>query len=380
MRPLAAIAATTLVLMQSINAQAESYTLGIVDTAGCADRQRLIEEVAVRAEGVSVLGFGGRWTFFLRFERRANKVVAELQIRGPNIPGSSRLVDGESCQEVTAAVALIMALTLDPRTGPADTSHEPEARADGAPDSSPTSQTPNDFADAPANQPAPVTTATQSQESQTAVGRAGAYSAEGDFAEPAIKKSPEKSPQSTPWRIGIGAELEWTTLFTNNGMWLLGIRGEGARAERLFTIIRAFLGPRVVRDVGNGASAAFSFYGAGLELGTPIVGSRSLAIDAMFVASMGGLLVSGVQQSQVTSLRTATATWVGLGPGLRLRWFSDAGSLAFQVTGSANPVRPRFVGSEQTLYQTPSVGIFFGLCGTWNVEPSSQSQRVKYVE
>ncbi len=355
MRLLAAMATNALVLMQSISAQAETFSLGIAQPGDCAEAQHLNEQVTARAKDATFLASGGRWNFLLRFERRANKVVAELQIRGPDNPGSTRFVDGESCQEVTAAVALIMALTLDPRTGAAD-------------------------ADAPVKQPAPVTTAKLSQESRTAAARDAAYSVEGDFAEPAIKKSPEKSPQATPWRVGIGAELEWTTLFTSNGMWLLGLHGEGARAEHLFAVIRAFLGPKVVRDVGNGASAAFSFYGAGLELGTPIVSSRSLATDAMLVASMGGLLIAGVQQSQATSSPSATATWVGLGPGLRLRWFGDAGSLAFQVTGSFNPVRPRFVGSEQVLYQTPSVGIFFGLCGTWNVEPSSQAHRVKHVE
>ncbi len=382
MRLLFAMAANTLVLMQSIGAQAETFSLGIEQPGSCAEARHLSEQVTARAKGAAFLASGGRWDFLLRFERHANKVVAELHIRGPGNPGSTRFVDGESCEEVTAAVALIMALTLDPRTSSADTSHEPETRADDAPESSPTSEAAGDSAEAPANvkQPAPVAAATRSQESQTTDAHLETHAVEGDFAEPAIKKPPEKSPQSTPWRVGIGAELEWTTLLTNNGMWLLGLRGEGAKGERLFTIIRAFLGPKVLRDVGSGASAAFSFYGAGLELGTPIVRSRSLATDAMFVASIGELMIAGVQQSSVTSSRTATATWVGLGPGLRLRWFSDAGSLAFQATVPVNLARPIFVGSEQPLYRTPSVGLFFGLCGTWNVEPSSQSQRVKYVD
>jgi hypothetical protein len=380
MRLFAALAASTLVLMQSASAQAETFSLDIAVGGGCAQVQDLIERVTARAKDATFLPSGGRWNFLLRIERRANKLVAELHIRGPGNPGSTRLVDGESCEEVTAAVALIVALTLDARTNSAAHPPEVEARADGAAESSSTGPTPSDSASVPAKQPAPVATARRSQESHTAVARVGAYSVKEDFADTAVNKAPEKPPLNTAWRIGIGAELEWTTLFTNSGMWLLGLRGEGARAERLFTIVRAFLGPKVVRDVGSGASAAFSFYGAGLELGTPVVGSRSLATDAMFVASMGGLVVTGVQQSQAANSRSATATWVGLGPGLRLRWFSDAVSVAFQVTGSFNPVRPRFVGSEQVLYQTPSVGIFFGLCGTWNVEPSSQSQRVKRLE
>jgi hypothetical protein len=362
MRLYAAIATNAVVLLQSISARAETFSLSITDATGCAEQQRLIEQVTARAQGATFLKAGGRANFLLRFERRANKVVAELQIHSPDNPETTRVVDGESCQEVTAAVALIMALTLDTRAGSAGTQRKPVTNADAAPVSSPKAQLPTGSAD-----------------SRT-------YAVEGDFAEQGNAKSLEISPHGSPWRIGIGAELGWTTLFTNDGgMWLFGLRGEGARAKRLFTIIRAFLGPKVVRDVGNGATAAFSLYGAGLELGTPVVGSRSLATDAMLVASMGGLLATSVQQGQTTNSRSATSTWVGLGPGLRLRWFNDSASLAFQVTVPVDIVRPRFMflsadGLEQVAYQTSPVGILFGLCGTWNVEPSSQTHRIKRVQ
>jgi hypothetical protein len=382
MRLFAAVAAATLVLGQSIDARAETYTLGIVDGAGCADRQRLIEAVAARVEGVSVLGFGGRWTFFLRYERRFDKVFAELQIRGPDKPPSTRVVDGESCREVTAAVALIMALALDTRTAAAPTAGEAATGAHAASERPPTARTPGAAVDAPARpiHAAPALTATPSQAPPAASVRNAADA--GRSTELAIERPAAKARHGSPWRVGVGAELQWTHQFTSNGgMWLLGLRGEGTRAERLFAVIESLLGPRVARDVGNGGSAAFSFYGAGLQLGTRIVGSGSLATDAMLVASLGGLLASSVRQGQVTSSRNATATWMGVGPALRLRWFGDAASLGFQATVPVNLVRPSFIflgadGSEQAAYQTPSVGIFFGLCGTWNVEPSSPTRRI----
>ena len=377
MRLLAVMGASTAVLLHSMHAQAETFSLGIEDPPGCADKQRLIEQVRARAKGVTFLPSGGRWNFFLRLERREKKVFAELQIGGPDKPQFTRFVDGDSCQEVTAAAALIMALMLDT---PTSSIPEREPGGDAAREPSLMTPEPSASAGAPAKQPTPVTTAIGSQQSPITTARSGAYSVEGDFSEPVANKFPESASQSPPWRVGIGAELRWTSLFTNSGMWLLGLRGEGARGERLFTTVRAFVGPKVVRNIGNDATAGFSFYGVGFELGTRVVGSRSLATDALLAASTGGLLFSGIQQSQLTHSHTETATWVGLGPGLRLRWFSDAASLAFQVEAPVSLVRPRFVGFEQVLYQTPPVGIFFGLSGTWIVESSSDARRIRPME
>jgi hypothetical protein len=206
------------------------------------------------------------------------------------------------------------------------------------------------------------------------------YLVEGDFAERAAKNLRNNPPKSTPWRVGIGAELNWTTLFTNKGgMWIVGLRGEATKAQRLVAVFRAALGPKTVRTDGHGVSAAFSFYGVGAELGTTIVGSRRFATDAMITASTGMLHASS--RNRVTSFGDATSTWIGLGPGVRLRWFGETTSLALETTVPINVVRPRFTilgedGTAEAFYQAPLVGVFFGLCGTWNVEPSAKSQRM----
>ena len=359
MRSIAAIAATTLVLTQVRDARAETFSVSSVDPVGCTEQQHLIEQVTARANGAAFVESGGRFSFVVRLERNSDKIVAELQIGNPDNSRSTRVVDGASCEEVTSALALIMALTLDPRRGSADTQPEPAHGADALP--APESPAPAHAAPAP-----------------TAV-RSSTYVVEGDFRESAAKQSP----QNSAWRVGIGAELKWMT--NDGGMWLLGLRGEGAKAQRLFTVIHASLGPKVVRDDGKGTSVAFSFYGAGAELGTPIVASQSLATDAMIVALLGGLHVAGVQQGPTTIPRDATTTWAGIGPGLRLRWFSDTASVAFETTVPINLVRPAVVvvgtdGLEQMFYRTPAAGIFFGLCGIWNVEPSTQRNRVIKAE
>jgi len=375
MRLLAAIATTTLVMTRVSDARAETFSLSIVDPVGCTERQDLVEQVTARAKGASFLASGGQWNFLLRFERSSHKIVAELHIRDPDNSPLTRVVDGVGCQEVTSAVALIMALALDPRGGSADSQPELVTGATDAPVTADaaraaTAHSPSGPADAPAiaQRPARVSTVVR------APIRGGQPLQERDLPQRAA------SPKGFPWRVGIGAELKWTTLFTNKGMWLLGLRGEGAKA-RLFTVIQAALGPKVVRDAGNGTSAAYSFYGVGVELGTPIMGTSSLAADAMIAAAIGGLHFVGVQQGPVTSPRDATATWIGIGPGLRLRWFGETASLAFETTLPINVVRPNFAvlgtdGSEQVLYQAPAAGIFFGLCGTWNVEPSTNAHQV----
>jgi len=263
-----------------------------------------------------------------RFIRQpgARSIRIELSTSGRDVSGrlisgdgknqSSREVQGKDCREVSSALAIAVALTIDPEAlGLGDTA-PPTKSATGEPPKPPANSSPRPPATVPVPSP------------------------------------PPRAPVRLSWGIGAGLELEsaWGPRISPGGH-LFGVLGVGQRLRASLGFTRFIT--REVDDVSFGAwlaegsvsvnlallGALRPYAGAGLELG---------AVDA---AGTG-------LSTQVQAQRAWRAASVGL--GLRLEterfFFQLGGSLLVPFSRQRYLVSDSF-GNVSTLYEVPSLGL-----------------------
>jgi hypothetical protein len=112
-RALAAAACLLAAVSVSSASKAErlSYELDYSADAGCPDKSELVRQVARRARDAELVETGGQWRFVVRLSRSGAQAEGTVVSRTTEPP---RRVSGASCAAVAEAVALIVAVTLDP--------------------------------------------------------------------------------------------------------------------------------------------------------------------------------------------------------------------------------------------------------------------------
>jgi len=147
----------------SASAQANTARLEVEAAPGCSTRDELIARVAARSTRIRfVTDATGVPTLTARIEAGPRGVVvAELIVVEPDGRKFARRLEAPSCAAATDAVALVVAITLDPSaaTGEASaaaaaTGAETDAAGKGTPTAGATSPTPTPTPE-PASEPAP---------------------------------------------------------------------------------------------------------------------------------------------------------------------------------------------------------------------------------
>jgi hypothetical protein len=128
--------------------------LEVRSSPNCASKADLVERVLARSPRVRFVESEGALTIRARFETApAGKVTGELVMAGAGAKSTTRRVVARSCDEASDAVALIIAVTLDPSSevqAGAGTGRETPSESPGdAP-----AETPGSPQDSPATKPA----------------------------------------------------------------------------------------------------------------------------------------------------------------------------------------------------------------------------------
>jgi hypothetical protein len=259
-------------------------------------------------------------------QRGARRVRIELVGSGHDVVGrlvtgdgknqSSREVRGKDCREVSSALAIAVALTIDPE-------------ALGLSDSEPA---PKPAAPEPPKQVAPA-------------------------PEPAVKAPPPPPREPAPptklvWGLGAGLELEnaWGPRMSP-GAHVFGVFGVGERFRAAVGVARFIT--REVDDVSFGAWLAESSVSVNLALLGALRPFGNLGFE------IGAVDASG---SGLPAVEQAQRPWQAASAGLGLRF--ETTSFFLQLSGCVLvPItRQRYLisdplGDVRTLYEVPSIGL-----------------------
>ncbi len=314
----------------------ESEPIRVVYQAqdGCPSGASFIADVQERTARARIVEEGERRVFEIILENvPAGSARGTLVVRGDGRP-STRVLDGQSCAEVASALALIMALTIDPRASTAPTSITPPTATPAA---------------APAE---PV------------------HPPEPKPAEERVEPPPP--PASQPlvpttrarWVFGVGPEAGVRTGVLPSSALLLGgliIVSDDSRA--LFApSIRLALGAATSAQTAQvGTSAVVvNWFGARSELCPLRIGlSADVAIRPCALVEIGSTSSRG---EGVSDPQDQSRAGVGGGGSVDVRWELRP----FFVSGDVlliAPFRPDryYAGPGTTLYQQPQVGVGFAL-------------------
>jgi hypothetical protein len=267
-------------------------------------------------------------------QRGARRVRIELASSGREVVGrsisgdgknqSSREVKGRDCKEVASALAISVALTIDPDAlGLGGTDKPPEPQP-------PTETKPPEPAAKPApRQPLPL--------------RPGP---------PAPLRSPRPEPTRLRWGLGIGLTLEnaWAPEMRPGGH-VLGLVGMGERFRASLAVTR-FL-TREVDDVDFGAWMAHGSFSLNLAVTGRVRPYAALGYELGAVDAAGTGLPTSVQ---------AQRPWHAVSVGLGLRF--EAKGFFLQLGGSllVPTSRQRYLVSDtfdrvRTFYEVPRLGL-----------------------
>jgi hypothetical protein len=112
---------TALLVFGAAHVRAETFSLYLSAPVGCPQRAALIEQVQARTEQAQLVRESGNLHFDVAIRRDRHGIYwGTLVSRLRTGKSSTRKLDGTRCDEVSAALAVIMALTIDPgaRRGP----------------------------------------------------------------------------------------------------------------------------------------------------------------------------------------------------------------------------------------------------------------------
>ena len=363
----------------SRGARGEPFALTYSAPAGCPTQASLLAQVLARAASINGSDTSSGFQFDAHVEvQSSGTFVGTLGLRRADGFATSRSVDGNSCEEVVAALSLIIALTLEHRAGedaPVAVAPQPDSSMPAVPTT-------------PALPDEHLVRQTQSLPARATAGRmpqpmnASAAALPNSGARPTAQTP---APLGAPWhtqantaslqrssmRFGVGAQGEWLTpLAPAGGMVLIGAHAEVGKIGRPSVAIGGAIGPTVRRSDSRDVAAETSYIGGEIELAVPFLGSERAGVDGLAITSAGQLRARGVPQGRISAVRESTLAWVGIGPGLSVyRRFSHA-KLAVQVAVPMSLVRPRLLldhpnAPSDALYETPLAGLYLSLRATW---------------
>lgn len=274
----------------------------------------------------------GKLTSKARFtkQRGARRVRIELSTSGSGVLGrlisgdgknqSSREVRGKDCREVSSALAIAVALTIDPDALLGEPEPEPAKPQPGEP-SKPETKTP----------PQPPTSATTPRP---------------------LVPLPRPEPTKLSWGLGAGLELEnaWGPRMSP-GVHAFGVLGAGERVRVALGVTR-FL-TREVDDVSFGAWLAETSVSVNIAL------LGALRPFAAVGYELGAVDASGTGlPARVQAQRPWQAASVGLGLRFETKTFflQLGGNLLVPLSRQRYLVSDS-LGEVRTLYEIPSMGL-----------------------
>jgi hypothetical protein len=267
-------------------------------------------------------------TFLVRVRAVASSFAGRLQIRSPDGRTTIRDVDATICDEVTGALALITALTIDPDALVSGSKGENDSRA-GA-----------------------------SSDPGSPAGRSTSSSATAAVA--TLPATPAAEP-AQPWQWSAGL-LAHTTLGLSPALGYGGdlfVEAEAPGSSRLGPAVRlgVFLNQSDV-DLATGAGARFQ-WALMLVEGCPVrLGWTGFAMHPCLAFRVGVLHGEG---RRISKPDQTVSFWSDVGPVLRLRSAVTARLLVEAQAGVSFPLhRPTFdivdMGSATHAYSVPRAG------------------------
>lgn len=371
----------------SSQAFAETFSTTIHGPENCSDRQAFESEILVRTQA-AMAGESGAYVFDVRVHDRKGKIDGTLTVRRHGQLISTRRLDGDTCAEVTSALALIAALTLDPkaRSEPLDVLRRQSTKVSrGAP-------TPAD----PAGSEPPNNTGQNS----SAISVPGATEVHREHApNPAPpaprdvvttdrqKKAQSSPPMQRPIRatripaILFGVELAWLSPIAPRGaFWGAAVVETRLVQGPLFRLALGAMAP-TERANSGGESARYSYVGGQLDVGWQWIKNRNFGLDTGLNAAFGDLSVQAVEAGRVSRSARSHAAFVAVGPALSIArlWSSIETSVVVSMPIALN--RPEFeiyVPEREVFSTTPILGVKFALIvafGLGNERPRADTDK-----
>ncbi len=354
--------AASSVLVCTSHVCAETFSLGFEAPVGCPSKADLVGQVQARTTLAELVETLGTFRFDVRIAQRAQRsVLGSLSARLPSGKGSVRSIDGDTCVEVVSALAVIMALTVDPgaQSGPL-TAQSPAARTETSSvaaahlesalaHTETTQPTASPPPEAPSPPPAPLPRPAAPARPNTAV--------------TASPDPQAKGPSTSLGQLDAGVQGDWTSLLAPRwGMLRAGAHVTfRSRAGAVATLAVSW-GPTTRRSDGNGTEARLNYLGAAVELGFSTRMVDAFTLDALAILSTGLLHAEGLRGGRIAVPDQRNATWLGAGPALELRQNSAWGGWALGASMPIGLIRPQFnlqtsSGTPAVFFQVPPVGI-----------------------
>jgi hypothetical protein len=319
--------------------EAEPIALTFRASAGCPDEARFVARVRALTERARFVGAG-----------EAARTFAVDLVAGPPARGSIRLgsggernVAGQTCDEVADAVAMILAVGVDPRAGLVPAASSPAPASASAP--------------APAPAPAPASASASASAPAPTLARA-----------PSPPPRAERAPTASPSAYGsilIGADLAVAGAVTPATLaggaafvgWQSPSRNVLSPSVRL-TFARALSG--TVPTAFEGATARFTWLVGRVDACPIALHAGALRVEPCARVEVGTVEVAS---DHVPRTDDVTSPWLAAGALLRAVWTvarplfleAEAGAL-LHVTSDRFFLLP-----DITVYQVPLVGGVAGL-------------------
>jgi hypothetical protein len=330
---------------------AQTFSIEFADLPGCATREVLEGQVLARARRARVVASSGAFHFAVRIAPPSDgNVAATLITVAPEARSSTRSIDGETCQEVVSALALIMALTLDPSARstsnetPLETAPDVVAEGETSPSRPSEANPTREIAGTP-SPPTPSVTESSSGSNEKRKSKTPLEAEDrASLRAPSSARIETSALESQRISIAVGAQADWTSVL-GPGFGLLspGVHGTFALPSGPIATLALAALPEARRTGEHGIEAQLSYYGATIDVGLPVFTRQSFVLDVLSFVSVGRLHATGVASERVAVSREATATWLGLGPGAALRHRLGWGGWALQAAVPIGLSRPDFV-------------------------------------
>ena len=253
--------------------------------------------------------------FVVDIEQPKGRTFGRLTVRNPEGLQTVREIEAKDCSEAVDALALVVALAVNPRA--ADT--PPAAVSPRTADAPPAAETPRPAPTAPPDEPiSPARTAQPTAPSATARPPTPSSNASTDAPEAAASASPR---DAAGWAFRAGLSALGVSAMAPEP--LLGGRASGEwvylATEVVAPSFRASVGYATHAGFAvDGGTAHFAYAGTNLEicpLRLPAAGPLLLRPCAM--ADLGLVFARG---ADTIAGRVETRPWVALGGGGRLEW------------------------------------------------------------
>lgn len=329
-------------------AQEEAEPIRLVYRASeaCPDEGSFVARIRARTARARLAWAGEAARTFTVVTEAGPPPSGHVIVTGGDRPEGTRWVQGDTCSDVVDALALVVALAIDPRASSPAEARPLTAASMPASSAPPSLALPDSPPDVPSASPAPRAPVRTSRADDTAP--------EGSVSEPTLKSG----------AFSAGADFAVATGVAPNALLgaapYVGWRAKSARVldpSIRLAFMRAGSGNVVVP---SGGSATFTWTVGRIDA-CPVAWPRGvLRTTACVRVEAGALEAAG---ADIVAARTRLRPWVAAGPVARAEWsfvwavFLDAeiGAL-FRVTDD------RFVFLPSTLvYEVPLVGVSVGL-------------------